>query len=357
MIGRPLRRLHPGAWWLWALFLGAAASRTTDLLLLGLLIAVAWFMVVVRGGEGSHRIFRIYLLVGLFVLLVRVGLRILLGGGASGDVLVTLPEISLPGWAVGIRLGGPVTVSEITGGLADGTRLGALIICVGAANALADPRRLLRSLPLALHSVGTAVVVAIGLVPQLVASVLRVRRAALLRRVASRRLRLRRMVAPVVDDALDRTLALAVAMEVRGFGKPLGSTERPLFALTATGLVAVAIGTYLVLDGEGFLGSALVAAGLVAALAGLRLAGRRRSVTVYRPEPWQGSEWAVAAMGLVVLIVVVVIGRIDPAVLHPAGVPAPPFAATVAVLAAALPAWFAPHDSAGPIRPTRLQTS
>ncbi len=356
-MSRPFRRLHPGAWWLWALFLAAAASRTTDLLLLGLLVAVAWFMVIARGGEGSNRIFRIYLLVGVFVIVLRVLFRILIGGDAAGDILFRLPEITLPAWAVGIRLGGPVTGHELTAGLADGVRLATLIICVGAANALADPRRLLRSLPLALHSVGTAVVVAIGLVPQLIASVIRVRRASRLRAVKSRRLRLRRMVAPVVDDALDRTLALAVAMEVRGFGRPLGPSSRPIFAATVSGLLAVAVGAYLVLDGTTTAGFVLVTAGLAATMIGLRLAGRRRSVTVYRPEPWQASEWAVAAMGLLVLVVVVVIGRTDPTVLHPTGMPTPPLPVTVAVLAAALPAWFAPRDVVGPLRPTRLQPS
>lgn len=354
---RPLRRLHPGAWWLWALFLAAAASRTTDLLLLGLIIAVAWLMVAARGGAGSSRVFHIYLLVGLFVLVLRVGFRLVLGGGGSGDVLFTLPELSLPDWAAGIRLGGPVTANEIRGGLADGARLATLIICVGSANALADPRRLLRSLPLALHSVGTAVVVAISLVPQLVASALRIRRAASLRSVRSRRLRLRRMVAPVVDDALDRTLALAIAMEVRGFGKPLGPNSRPVFAVTVGGLLAVAIGLYLVLDGATALGFALLTGGLGASVIGLRLAGRRRSVTVYRPEPWLASEWAVAAMGLIVLVVVVALGRADPAVLHPTGMPAPPLLATIAILLAALPAWFAPEETDSPIRSPRLQTS
>ena len=134
-----------------------------------------------------------------------------------------------------------MTGAELTAGLADGARLATLIVCVGAANALADPRRLLRSLPLALHSVGTAVVVAIGLVPQLIASTMRVRRAAALRSVKSRRLRLRRMVGPVVDDAVSRTLSLAVSMEARGFGQPLGVAAQPIFALTMVSLTAVAV--------------------------------------------------------------------------------------------------------------------
>jgi energy-coupling factor transport system permease protein len=353
-MSRPLRRLHPGAWWLWALFLAAAASRTTDLLLLALLIAVAWFVVVVRGGPSGMRTFRVYLLVALFVLVLRIAFRVVIGGDAGGTVLFTLPEISLPSWAVGIRLGGPVTGRELTGGLADGARLATLIVCVGAANALADPRRLLRSLPLALHSVGTAVVVAIGLVPQLIASALRVHRAMSLRTVRSRRLRLRRTVSPVIDDALDRTMALAVAMEVRGFGRPLGPGRRRVFALTAAGLLAVAIGIYLVLDGATTLGSILLVGGVAASLIGLRLAGRRRSVSVYRPEPWLASEWVVAATGLLVLLVVLVAG---PAALHPSGIPAPPVAVTIAILIAALPAWLAPREMGGPLPPTRLQTS
>ncbi|MFE0131403.1 hypothetical protein ACFWY6_07440, partial [Streptomyces sp. NPDC059037] len=44
--------LHPGAWWVWALGLGTAASRTTNPLLLGMLIGVAGY-VVAAGGAGA----------------------------------------------------------------------------------------------------------------------------------------------------------------------------------------------------------------------------------------------------------------------------------------------------------------
>ncbi len=340
-----VRQLHPGAWWLWALLLAAAASRTTDLLLLGLICAVAGVMVVSRGGEGSRRTFRIYLLVGLFVLVVRVAFRMVLGGGGAGDVIFTLPELRLPDWAVGIRVGGPVTASEISGGLADGARLATLIICVGAANTLADPRRLLRSLPLALHSVGTAVVVAISLVPQLVASVFRVRRAAALRSVNGRRLRLRRFVGPVIDDALSRTLSLAIAMEVRGFGRPLGPSARPVFAVTTVSLLTTLIGLYLVLDGGGVVGPLLLATGLGGAALGLRAAGQRRRVTVYRPDPWRRAEWLVAGLGAFVLMTLVAIGRVDGAALHPEGLTGTPVVGMLVVAAAAIPAWLGPARS------------
>ena len=52
------RPLHPGAWWLWALGLATAASRTTQPLLLGLVIAVTAYVVAhaVRTHHGRGRI-------------------------------------------------------------------------------------------------------------------------------------------------------------------------------------------------------------------------------------------------------------------------------------------------------------
>ena len=42
------RSVHPIAWWIWALALGASALRTTNSLLLGLLVGSAWFVVAAR---------------------------------------------------------------------------------------------------------------------------------------------------------------------------------------------------------------------------------------------------------------------------------------------------------------------
>ena len=42
------RLLHPGAWWLWAAGLAVAASRTTNPLLLLLIVAVAGYVVAAR---------------------------------------------------------------------------------------------------------------------------------------------------------------------------------------------------------------------------------------------------------------------------------------------------------------------
>ena len=85
-----------------------------------------------------------------------------------------LPHIPLPSWAAGVQIGGPVTLEGTVAALYDGLRLGTLLCCLGAANALANPKRALRVLPGALYELGVAVVVALSVAPQLVESVQRV---------------------------------------------------------------------------------------------------------------------------------------------------------------------------------------
>ncbi len=241
------------AWWLWALGMATAASRTTNPLLLGLLLAVVGYVVVVRRGDAPWaRSFKAYLVLGLVVIAIRVLFNAVLGAGVDGDVLFTLPQVGLPAWARGIDLGGPVTAQEVLGAAYDGLRLATLLCCVGAANALANPKRALRSLPPALYEVGVAVVVALTVAPQLVESVLRVRRARRLRGAQAKGLRaLRALAVPVLEDALSRSLLLAAAMDSRGYGRSRhvpAALRRVTGALVLTGLLGVCLGLYGLLD-------------------------------------------------------------------------------------------------------------
>src|SRR5215207_9310952 len=75
------RELHPGAWWLWALGLATAASRTTNPLLLGLIMAVAGYVVAVRRcDEPWARSYGVFLRLGLLVIAIRTLLHIVFGG-------------------------------------------------------------------------------------------------------------------------------------------------------------------------------------------------------------------------------------------------------------------------------------
>ena len=357
------RALHPMAWWLWAIGMAVAASRTTNPLLLLILVSVVAYVVVARRGDAPwSRAFSAYLVLGLMVVAIRVVFNALLGAGDDGSVLFRLPEVGLPGWAKGIDLGGAVTAQEVLAAVYDGLRLAALICCVGAANALANPKRALRSLPPALYEIGVAVVVALTVAPQLVESVQRVRRARRLRGAPGRGLRAVRAIAlPVLEDALTRSLLLAAAMDTRGYGRSRhvpARLRRATAAFVLGGLVGLCLGMYGLLDATAprALGAAALTAGLLLSGAGLYLGGRRIQRTTYRPDPWRAPETIVGASGVACAALVIAAGAIDPLLLHPSLYPlrwpALPLLPLGAILLGLVPAFAAPRPVRAPLRDT-----
>jgi energy-coupling factor transport system permease protein len=347
------RALHPGAWWAWSIGLATAASRTTNPVVLALILAVVAFVVTSRRSDAPWaRGLHVYVLAALVVVGIRIVFRMLLGSQQGGHVLFTLPELPLPSAAAGVRIGGPVSAEGIVAAAYDGMRLATLLVCIGAANLLANPKRLLKALPGALHEVGVAVRVALTFAPQIVESGHRIARARRLRGGSTRRRHvIRTIVIPVLTDALDRSLALAAAMDSRGYGRTAGVAGRARAAaggLMLTGLVGACVGTYGLLDSTvpRLLGLPLLGAGVVAALGGLALAGRRIRRTRYRPDPWRIEEWLVVVCGTAAALAVVVLGSISPADANPSVVPLTwprlPLAAVAGILVAALPAWLTP---------------
>ena len=345
------RDLHPVSWWLWATGLAGAASLTTNPLLLLLIIGVAALVVARRRSDQPWAgVFRLYLVLGLLIVVLRVGFRILLGGGDGGQVWFALPEIPLPDWVLGIRLLGPVTRESVLAGLYDGLRLAAIVICFGAANALANPKRLLKSVPPALYEIGTALVVSITVLPQLADSVRRVHAAQALRGGPTGRvLRLRRLLVPVLEDAFERSLRLAAGMDARGYGRTGGLTARQRArtgSLMLLGLFGICVGSYAVLDQTAprWLAGPMLIVGVLCAGLGLWSAGRLVHRTRYRPDEWHWPELVVAAAGLAAGVMVFGIGRSDLSAVHPgvAVVPQLSVWALVAVVIALIPAAAAP---------------
>ncbi|MBQ1123386.1 energy-coupling factor transporter transmembrane component T [Streptomyces sp. B15] len=345
--------LHPGAWWLWALGLATAASRTTNPLLLALVIAVAGYVVAARRTDAPWaRSYTAFLKLGLLVLTIRLVFAFFLGSPIPGShVLAELPEVPLPEWARGVRIGGRVTAEGMLFALNDGLKLATLLICVGAANALANPARLLKSLPGALYEAGVAVVVAMTFAPNLVADVRRLRAARRLRGRDDRGLRgVLQVGLPVLEGALERSVALAAAMDARGYGRTAqvpAAVRHTTTALTLGGLLGVCAGTYglLAAKGAGF-GLPVLLVGLALALAGLWLGGRRAARTRYRPDRWGARAWLVSASGAAVGALMITAADVLPGPLNPPAVPltAPhlPLWPAAAVLLGLLPAVLAP---------------
>ncbi|MBU1801805.1 energy-coupling factor transporter transmembrane component T [Nocardioides sp.] len=345
------RDLHPVAWWLWAVGLAAAASLTTNPLILLMIIGVVGVVVAARRSDHPWaKSFRFYVWLGVAAVFLRVLFRVVLGGGYPGTVLLDLPEIPLPDVVQGISLLGPLTRESLLSGLYDGLRLAAIIICVGAANSLANPKRLLRSLPAALYELGTALVVAVTVLPQFTQSIQRVRAAQALRAGETGRVRrLRRYLVPVLEDTFERSLALAAGMDTRGYGRAGTATRaerRTTGALMIGGLCGVVVGVYALLDQTAprILAGPMLAVGLLVALAGLVVSGRRVERTRYRPDRWRAPEIAVAALGLTAGVIGWWVNSEQIAIAYPdlSVMPQVSLAALVAVALGALAALVSP---------------
>lgn len=347
------RAVHPGAWWLWAIGLAVAVSQTTNPLVLLLAASALTFVVMARRTDSPWaRAFALYAVLGGFIIVLRLVLHVLVGLKWGEVVLLPLPEISLPSWAAGINLLGDLRLEGLLGALFEGMRLAAMILCIGAANALADPKRLLAALPGALQEIGTAIIVAISVAPQLAESVRRVHRARLLRGDGARGLRaVRRVAMPVLEDTLERSMSLAASMDSRGYGRRGEvSPARHLLtgALTLGGLLGMAIGSYGLLDttSPSWMGLPLLLVGVLLGAFGLSSGSTAISRTTYRPSPWRTAETVTALCGVAAAATAFASAHWEPSTLtmplSPIGPPPLPWIFTVGLLVGTLPAVLTP---------------
>jgi energy-coupling factor transport system permease protein len=166
-------------------------------------------------------------------------------------------------------------------------------------------------LPGALYELGVAVVVCLSVAPQLVESVQRVRRARRLRAGSRSGFRALRSIAlPVLNDALERSLQLAAAMDSRGYGRTGTATPRTrriTAALLLLGMAGLSVGAYGLMDATApqLIGLPAMLGGSALCCVGLALGGRRVSRSSYRPDSWRAAEWAVAASGVAAAAVMI----------------------------------------------------
>ncbi|WP_278259139.1 energy-coupling factor transporter transmembrane protein EcfT [Nocardioides convexus] len=346
------RDLHPVAWWVWALGLAVGTSFTTNPFLLALLLgAITLSVLTCRSDQPWARSFRLYVWLGVVLVVIRIVFRVLLGGDVPGHVLFTLPSVPLPDWVAGIDLLGPFTREEPARRDLRGTapldpghrgrrrqRAGQPQAAdeVAAARPLRDRhgddgrhQRAAAGSPTAPPGCGPR---------------------SSLRGGAEGRVRgLRRVLVPVLEDAFERSLALAAGMDARGYGRSGAATpaqRRTTGGLMVAGLLGVVVGVYAFLDASAprLLALPMLLLGTVVALAGFVSAGRRVERTRYRPDRWRPAEIAVALSGLATGAGLWAVQRWEPDVAYPgvAGVPAISPLALVAVLVAVLPVWVAP---------------
>ena len=346
------RNLHPGAWWLWALGLAAAASRTQNPVPLLLILVVTGFVVAARRSNAPWaKSYGAFLKLALIVIAIRIVFQAVLSSGSQGPtVLFTLPEIPVPS-DTGIKLGGIISLEAVLRAFYEGLQLATILCCIGAANSLGSARRLLRYVPGALYEIGVACVIALTFAPQLVTDAGRVRAAHRLRGQTSRGLgSLKRLAMPVLEGALDRSIELAAAMDSRGYGRTTDAgrvSRRVTGLLVFGGLLGVCVGVYGLLAGTsaGWVGLPMLLAGCLLAAVGMFFGGRRTGRTKYRPDPWALPEWLVTGSGLTAAATMFVTVERNPTVLFLASVtqiPPVPLLACAGILVAIAPAFLAP---------------
>ncbi len=199
---------------------------------------------------------------------------------------------------------------------------------------------------------GVAVVVALTLIPSALTHLQLIREARRLRGQPSRGMAsVARTATAVLAGALERSLALAAAMDSRGFGRlrPLPASERRFTAaLTLSGLTVLLVGGYALLDASTspLAAATLLAVGAGLALTGLHRANRRAVRTVYRPDPWRWPETVTVAAAVATVAIYTVVAVASPATMSPATNPltwpALPLVPLLATLLAAVPAMVAP---------------
>lgn len=147
---------------------------------------------------------------------LRVLYRIVFGGAGGGGVLLAdLPRIRLAGPFEHITLFGPVTSGGIAAAAYSALPFAAVVLGIGVVSALVDIRGLLTrgAVRGPVRTVSRALVIAWSTFPALLDSVRRVR--------VARELRGERgaaaIIVPVLEQTVERAVALGASMEVRGF--------------------------------------------------------------------------------------------------------------------------------------------
>jgi len=296
--------IHPVSWWILGLCFAIGAAATSEILvLLGIIGLAVAITLAVRERHPWSMSLKFYLVTALLVVAIRVLFRVIFNFDSSANVAFTLPALDISlGDLGGVSLFGRVSWDALVGALRDGLKMAAIILSIGLANSLANPRRLLKNTPGALYEVASAWVIAMNMAPQLIESAKRVSKARSLRVRSRRHNLLSSLVIPVLEDTIERSLGLAASMSSRGFGRQGGLTARQHLAsriLSVAGACLMSIGSYLLLTlpNQG-IALLILFSGVLSFLITIRIASSRQIRTRFQPDSWTARDLFVCLVAL-----------------------------------------------------------
>ena len=302
------KELNPLSWWVLSIGLAISATTSTSPLTLALICLSAIAVVLIaRKSAPWSRSLSFYIATGLAVIVIRLAFRIIFNSDTPTNPVLALPQIVFNLGALGdLKLFGAIGSATLVAACTDGLRMAAIVLSVGLANTLANPRRVLKNTPGALYEVATALVIAINMAPQLIASTKRVRKARELRRSTAKDA-LNSVLIPILEDTVGRSMALAASMDARGFGRTGTMSKIQVFTSRAGSLIAVtlfAVGSYLLLTGVAVEVWLLTFAfGLAGFAISLRVSSLAHIKTKFRPDKWRRIDFVVVAVATAIATV------------------------------------------------------
>ncbi|MFM6966164.1 MAG: hypothetical protein ACKOWI_02145 [Rhodoluna sp.] len=280
--------VHPASWWTLAGSLAFCSAVTQNLWWLGFILVFNTALIAIfRTSAPWSQSLSFYLITALAVVVIRVGFRIIFNFDSSESVALDLPQLHLDLGALGeVQLLGRVSQASLESGCRDGLRMAAIIMSIGMANSIANPRLLLKSTPSALYEVAASIVIAINMAPQIIASAKRVNKFSKLRGRSKASSFLTSIVIPTLEDCIEKSMALAASMDARGFGRRGSLTARQLAGARLASLVTITafgIAVFQVLTGVQIWAISLwLMAGLVGLVVNLRFAKIGQIKTSYK---------------------------------------------------------------------------
>lgn len=298
---------HATTWWIWALCAAITISIANQLTVVISVIASAILisktLIVENRGWTS---FLLMVRVAIFILVTRIFLQIALGVPVGSHILIRLPEINLPSWFSGLRIGGIVTYESLIASLNDSLRLSALIIVIAAAVSMTVTSRVIQQLPVAFHEIGMVIIIAFTFLPHLFEDVHRIKQASRWRGQSSRGIKtIGQNIVSVSESALERSVRLAAALTVRGYGSATKDNKWRRYIYFGLGIVTLEIIRLLVAS-TNISDLILFATGFLLIGIGIRKANQSSTRTKYRTESFDLNDFIVILASLMTLMLTLV---------------------------------------------------
>ena len=241
--------MNSATWWIWSIALAAAALRGGENLIVMITILIFIFVVAKRGTDtlwGNS--FKFALQLALLAVVVRFIFAVIIGTYLPGNVVFTLPQLQMPEWLAGVRIGGEVTEQRLLSVLDESLTFALIVIAFGAATSLSSPIQIIKMMSSRLYLFGVTLIIAVSVLPQILASYQRIKMARKFRGEEKISLRnFNKVLTPVLEESLERAIDLSAAMESRGFGYSKKPTSYRVESFTRLDYFVIALTIYLVI--------------------------------------------------------------------------------------------------------------